>query len=77
VGAYERRNRNRRTVLARVEALQAPEPWQGYDGLTAEDVVERLRGADEATAGSVRTYEGAHQRRVSVLEAAQQRLAAT
>ena len=74
---YERANRGRRSVLSRIEALLADEPWHGYDDLDAEEVVSRLADADGATAGAVRTYEGAHQRRVAVLEAAQRRLAAT
>ena len=77
LGDYERANRGRRSVLSRVEALQAEEPWTGYDGAAAEEIVERLREADEGTAAAVREYEGGHQRRVTVLEAAQQRLAAT
>ena len=75
VAAYERRHRNRRTILSRLENLQADEPWAGYDELTAEQVTQRLGDADEATAGRVREYEGRHQRRVSILEAAQRRLA--
>ena len=74
---YERGHRGRRSVLSRIEALQADEPWAGYDDLTAGEVVSRLSEADGPTAGAVRTYEGVHQRRVDVLEAAQRRLAAT
>jgi ferritin-like metal-binding protein YciE len=77
LAAYERRNRNRRSVLSRIEALEASEPFPGYDALSADEVLARLHRADEATASAVRDYEGRHQRRVNVLEAAQRRLAAT
>jgi ferritin-like metal-binding protein YciE len=69
--AYERARRNRRTVIERVQALTAPEPWDGYD---EADVTEILARLDEPSAGSVRDYESRHRRRVSVLEAAQREL---
>jgi ferritin-like metal-binding protein YciE len=75
VAEHERRHRRRRSVLSRIEALQADPPWDGYDDMGAMEVVSRLVDADGPTAGAVRTYEGAHQRRVDVLEAAQRRLA--
>ena len=76
IAAYEAKNRKRRTILSRIESLQADQPFAGYDELTADEVISRLREADESVAARVRDYEGAHQRRVSVLEAAQGRLAA-
>ncbi|HET6551371.1 MAG TPA: DUF892 family protein, partial [Solirubrobacter sp.] len=69
--AYERANRNRRTVVERARALTATEPWDGYDEADTAEILARL---DEAIAGSVRDYESRHRRRVSVLEAAQQEL---
>jgi ferritin-like metal-binding protein YciE len=69
--AYERANRNRRTVVERAEALTATEPWAGYD---EADVAEILARLDEAIAGSVRDYESRHRRRVTILEAAQREL---
>ena len=74
VAAYERRNRKRRSVLERIDALEADEPWAGYDEADAEAVIERLRGADDATVARVRDYEGRHRRRVGVLETAQRQL---
>ena len=72
--AYERANRNRSTVIDKAQSLQENEPFPGYDDLTARDVAQRVRDADEATARRVREYEGRHQRRVEVLESAQRQL---
>jgi ferritin-like metal-binding protein YciE len=69
--AYERANRNRRTVVERAEALTASEPWAGYDEADVAEIVARL---DEAIAASVRDYESRHRRRVTILEAAQREL---
>ena len=74
VVAYERANRKRATVIERAQSLQENEPFPGYDDLTARDVAQRVRDADEATAQRVRDYEGRHQRRVEVLEAASRQL---
>jgi ferritin-like metal-binding protein YciE len=72
--AYERANRKRATVIERAQSLQEAEPFSGYDDLTAREIAQRLRNADEATAQKVRDYEGRHQRRVEVLEAASRQL---
>ena len=74
VVAYERAERKRATVVERAQSLQENEPFPGYDDLTARDVAQRVRDADEATAQKVRDYEGRHQRRVEVLEAASRQL---
>ena len=72
--AYERANRKRATVVERAQSLQENEPFPGYDDLTAREVAQRVRDADEATVQQVRDYEGRHQRRVEVLEAASRQL---
>jgi len=72
--AYERAHRKRATVVERAQSLQENEPFPGYDDLTARDVAQRVRDANEATAQKVRDYEGRHQRRVEVLEAASRQL---
>jgi ferritin-like metal-binding protein YciE len=77
VVAYERANRNRTTVIDKAQGLQENEPFQGYDDLTAREVAQRVRDADEATAKRVREYEGRHQRRVEVLETAQRQLSSS
>jgi ferritin-like metal-binding protein YciE len=75
--AYERANRKRATVIERAQSLREDEPFDGYDDLTAREIAQRLGDADEATARGVREYEGRHQRRVEVLEAAQRQLSGT
>jgi ferritin-like metal-binding protein YciE len=74
VVAYERANKKRATVIERAQSLQENEPFPGYDDLTAREVAQRVRDADEPTAQRVREYEGRHQRRVEVLEAASRTL---
>ncbi len=71
VEVYERRTHDRTTVLDRVEALLGSEPWAGYDDMTADEVGERLRDADEPTAQQVRDYERSHKARATVLRAAE------
>src|SRR3954468_23247257 len=73
VAAYERANRNRRTVIERVNALTADEPWPGYDDDDPDEILRRVRAAG-TLAARVRDYESRHRRRVAVLEAAQRQL---
>jgi ferritin-like metal-binding protein YciE len=68
---YERRHRNRRSVIERAEALVAMEPWRGYDSDDPQEILDRLT---PDLAGAVRDYESRHRRRVAILEAAQQQL---
>jgi ferritin-like metal-binding protein YciE len=70
VEAYERRRQKRATVLNRIAALKAREPWPGYDELTASEIRAVLEDTDEELAGRVYEYERAHKNRSSVLEAA-------
>jgi ferritin-like metal-binding protein YciE len=70
VEAYERRRQKRATVLNRIAALKAREPWPGYDELTASEVRAALEDTDEELAKRVYEYERAHKNRSSVLEAA-------
>jgi hypothetical protein len=74
VASYERANRNRRSVLERVDALTADEPWPGYDDEDPDAILRRVRGGGRL-ASTVRDYEARHRRRVPVLEAAQRELA--
>jgi ferritin-like metal-binding protein YciE len=75
IEAYERKHQGRATVLNRVSALRSDEPWPGYDELTAEEIVARLRDSDDELAKSVRAYERAHKGRASVQDAAERELA--
>ena len=61
-------------MIERAQSLQENEPFAGYDDLTARDVAQRVRDADAPTVQRVRDYEGRHQRRVEVLEAASRQL---
>jgi hypothetical protein len=42
-------------------------PWDGYDAMTAREVLDRLVGADEATLAVVRMYESASRNRATIL----------
>jgi ferritin-like metal-binding protein YciE len=75
VDTYERRSENRTTILTRISALRADEPWPGYDELTVEEVRTALADADEQRARATRDYERAHKNRAGVLETAGRELA--
>jgi ferritin-like metal-binding protein YciE len=74
IEAYERKHGSRTTILNRIAAMRGDEPWPGYDDMTAEEIVKRLRDADEDTAKKVRSYERSHKSRTSVLGAAEREL---
>jgi len=44
-------------------------PWDGYDAMSAREVLDRLVGADEATLAVVRLYESGNRNRATVLRA--------
>jgi hypothetical protein len=44
-------------------------PWDGYDAMTAREVLDRLVGADDATLAVVRLYEAGNRNRATVLRA--------
>jgi ferritin-like metal-binding protein YciE len=71
VEVYERKHLGRTTVLDRIASLRGDEPWPGYDDMTAQEVLERLRDGDEEQAAHVRDYERSHKARATVLRAAQ------
>jgi ferritin-like metal-binding protein YciE len=75
IEAYERKKQARTTVLNRISSLRGDEPWSGYDEMTAEEIVARLRDADDdGLAKRVREYERGHKARASVLHAAEREL---
>jgi hypothetical protein len=49
--------------------ITVDEPWDGYDGMPAAAVIQRVRGADTATKAVVRLYEQQHKARATVLRA--------
>jgi ferritin-like metal-binding protein YciE len=74
VDAYERKNQNRSTITSRIDALQASEPWPGYDELAVEEVRAVLSAADETRIKAVRSYERKHKNRAGVLQATEREL---
>lgn len=48
---------------------KTPPPFEGYDALSAGQVVERLATLSPEEKAAVRTYEAAHKNRKTVLEA--------
>ncbi len=74
VEVYERKSQARSTVLDRAKALRGDEPWPGYDEMTADEIVERLRDADDALVAKVRDYERAHKDRTTVMRAVEREL---
>jgi len=77
MNAYERRHRNRSTVLERIQTLRGDEPFAGYDDLNQDDVVKRVRDGDEPTVTRVRDYEQKHRRRLGVLSATSRELSSS
>jgi hypothetical protein len=57
--------------------LHVAEPWDGYAGMTAADVIGRLEDASPAEVAVVQLYESTHRARKTVIEAAQRRLASS
>ena len=51
------------------------EPWKGYDGMTEEQVLDRLTGADPGLRAMVRLYEGQHADRRQVILATEETVA--
>jgi len=75
IDAYERKERNRSTVLDRVSTLlEQDEPWSGYDDQSVADIKKRLDDADEQTVERARVYERAHKDRRGVLDATEKEL---
>ena len=68
VDAYERKNQNRSTVLARTSALRRQEPWPGYDELTVGEINAVLSEGDEDRANQARAYERSHKNRAAVIQ---------
>jgi hypothetical protein len=55
-------------------AIRVAEPWNGYRRMTAKDVVERARSANQAELAAVRLYESRHRSRQTVLAAVDRQL---
>lgn len=57
-------------------SIRVDEPWNGYRGMAAADVIDRLAVADTAMLAAVQLYETSHKQRPSVLKAVELRLEA-
>jgi hypothetical protein len=57
--------------------LRVDEPWDGYAGQTAKQVIAAVADAEPATLAVVRLYEATHRKRSTVLGAVDRRLATT
>jgi ferritin-like metal-binding protein YciE len=77
VEVYERRHQKRSTVLSKVKALKAQEPWPGFDELNVDEIRTALSEGDVQLASSVHAYECAHKNRAGVIDfAARERVSA-
>jgi hypothetical protein len=56
--------------------LHVDPPWDGYDGMTAADIRDRLAAVSATEAAAVELYEATRKNRRSVLEAAERALRA-
>ena len=54
--------------------VEIDEPWEGYDELTADEVVERIVEADAAAVAVIELYEQANKQRRTVLSGVERRL---
>lgn len=52
--------------------LEVAAPWEGYDAMTEEQVLDRLTGADPALRAIVRLYEGTHGERRQIMIATEE-----
>jgi hypothetical protein len=55
-------------------SVHVDEPWDGYGGMNAHDVIHRLTAASAEEAVAVELYERSHGKRKTVLAAADRRL---
>jgi hypothetical protein len=54
--------------------ITVAEPWDGYERMSARDVIARARGANRAQLAAVRLYESRHRSRQTVLAAVDRQL---
>ena len=52
-------------------SIEIAEPWRGYRGLTADEVIARIDDATAAELAGIELYESTHRNRQTVLAAAQ------
>ncbi len=74
IDAYERKRKNRATIVDKIAKLTGEEPWSGYDEAGVEAITKTLTETDGETVRQVRTYEREHKDRATVIEAADTRI---
>ena len=67
VEEHERSHQGRSAVLNKLRWLRGPEPFEGYDALDTQAIVQTLSGANAETLRVVRDYERHHQARYEVI----------
>ncbi|MGA2013288.1 MAG: hypothetical protein ABSH51_22505 [Solirubrobacteraceae bacterium] len=75
IGAYEAKHDNRVTILDRIAALTAVEPWTGYDEQNVGDITAALADHDAQTARDVGVYEEGHKNRAGIRDAVERQTA--
>jgi hypothetical protein len=70
IEGYETRNKARIGVLSRIEELRGAEPWAGYDEMTVDEILPRLRTASRSKRAEVAEHEQRHKRRRTIVSAA-------
>jgi hypothetical protein len=68
IDTYERSHKNRPPVFDKLRYLRGQEPIEGYDDLSAEEILVKLEAADSETLQRTRSYERKFQRRPDVLD---------
>lgn len=71
VEGYERRHHGRNTILRKVEELRGSEPWPGYDEMTVEEIMPRLREMSSGELDDLTAHERRHKNRNTVIQAVQ------
>jgi hypothetical protein len=56
--------------------ISVAEPWEGYRGMKADEVIARIEQAPREELAVIQLYEGMNRRRKTVLDAAERRLKA-
>jgi hypothetical protein len=65
---YERSHEARPEVLNKLRYMRSPEPVEGYDELSPDEIAELLKGADGQKVKAIRDYERKFQGRRQVLD---------
>jgi hypothetical protein len=69
IEGYETVHRARTTILARIDELRGQEPWSGYDEMTVEEILPRVRELSSDERSAVAVYENQHKHRRTVIDA--------